>query len=249
MSSTTAAVVGSAGGVGATRLSVEIGATLSRAGFDAAILDAAYATQGLSRHVSGRIEPDVTGTIVDDRPLEDALVAHPYEAEVAGRLRLAPARAPFERIATAKSPHAARGFEDHMERAADTFDYVIVDTPPIATNPGVAAVTAADRVAAVTVPTDRGVDALEQTRGRLSDIGTATDLVIGNRLPPDQSLPDADVGVTRGPVPPAGQAPAAFDAGHPLAPSLAATAEAIFRRPLDLTFERGLLETARDHLE
>jgi Mrp family chromosome partitioning ATPase len=72
----TLALVGAVGGAGTTRTAVEFGATLARDGRDVAILDAAYATQGLADYLAGRIETDITRV-----------------ATVPGRL--APARSPL----------------------------------------------------------------------------------------------------------------------------------------------------------
>ncbi|SEO55941.1 hypothetical protein SAMN04487948_103228 [Halogranum amylolyticum] len=48
MPGTTTALVGATGGAGVTRTAVELAATLARDGRDVAVLDAAYATEGLS---------------------------------------------------------------------------------------------------------------------------------------------------------------------------------------------------------
>jgi MinD-like ATPase involved in chromosome partitioning or flagellar assembly len=94
----TAALVGATGGAGTTRLCVEVAALLAHAGRDVAVFDAAFATQGLARHAPGRIDPDATALLTDaDVGLADALVDHP--ADLAGRLALCPASAPFERLA------------------------------------------------------------------------------------------------------------------------------------------------------
>lgn len=249
MTGDSVAIVGAAGGVGTTRLTVELGATLARAGRDVAILDVAFATQGLARHVPDRITPDVTTVLTEDGSFADALIEHPYAGEVPGRLAVAPSHAPFGRVARAKSVDAAQRFEEGMAGMADAVDYVLVDTPPVATNPSVAAVTSSDRVAAVSVPSPRGVDALQQLRGRLADVGTEPTLIVANRVPEGESLPDADVAIPAGSIPPAGDAPVAFDSGNALAPAYAATAEALLDRPVGLEFERGLLEKARERLE
>lgn len=243
----TAALVGVAGGAGATRLSVEVAATLARDGRDAAVLDAAFATQGLSQHVADRVDPDLTAVVADDRPLDAALLDHPADAP--GRLALAPAFAPFERLARAKTPDAAERFADAMADAAGEFDHVLVDAPPIAANQAVAAVTAADRVALVAPDSARGADSLQRARGRLADVGAAADLVVVNRAG-DDPLADADVAV-----------PEAAEAGVPetptavarpdgeVAPAVAALAEALFDADLDLAFEPdGALDAAKRRL-
>jgi hypothetical protein len=132
-----------------------------------AVLDAAYATQGLGDHVSGRVDTDVTALCTDERPLEAGL----YDLETpAGRLAVCPARAPFERIARAKSPEAARRFEELLAEAGRAFDHALVDTPPVAANQAVAAVTAAERVTVVAPAGPRGDDGLARLHDRLADI-------------------------------------------------------------------------------
>lgn len=249
MSGTSTAILGAAGGVGTTRITVELGATLSRAGHDVAILDTALATQGLSRHVRGSLDPDLTRVLVDEASIDAALVDHPYTQEVPGQLQVAPAYAPFERIARAKTAESAQELHTTLESLAERFEFIFVDTPPLATNPAVAAVTATDHTAVVTDHTPRGIDALQQTRGRLADVGGSADCVIGNRVPTETGMPDADALIPPGSVPPAGDAPAAYDPGNALAPAYAATLEALLNVRLDLDFERGLLDRARGRFE
>ncbi|WEL28362.1 Chromosome partitioning ATPase, ParA family [Haloferax volcanii] len=69
---TTIALVGATGGAGTTRLSLELAAALATDGRDVAVLDAAFATQGLSDYVSGTLDPDATALVTDaaDVPLE-----------------------------------------------------------------------------------------------------------------------------------------------------------------------------------
>lgn len=179
--SETLSLVGAVGGAGTTRLAVEFAGTLARDGRDVAVLDAAYATQGLAQYVDGRIDPDITALCLDDDPLAAGLVD--LQVDHPGRVALCPAFAPFERVARAKTPEAARAFEDHVERAAGWFDHVLVDTPPVAANQAVAAVNAADRAALVTPATRRGLDALPRAGGRLADVGVAEHDVIVNRVP------------------------------------------------------------------
>ena len=73
----TLALVGAAGGAGTTRLALESATLLAREGRDVALLDAAYATQGLADHTPGRIDPDMTALCVDDHRLETGLVDLP----------------------------------------------------------------------------------------------------------------------------------------------------------------------------
>lgn len=72
---TTIALVGATGGAGTTRLSLELAAALATDGRDVAVLDAAFATQGLSDYVSGTLDPDATALVTDaaDVPLESGL--------------------------------------------------------------------------------------------------------------------------------------------------------------------------------
>lgn len=190
MTATTVALLGATGGAGTTRTCLELATTIAVDGADVAVVDAAYDTQGLARHLSGRLDPDVTALVTDetDRPLEDGLVAFdPAQGglgalesppETVGRVACCPARAPFERLARAKSADAARTLERRIEAAAAEFDYVLVDVPPLGSNPAVAAVAVADRIAVVSPASSHGVDAVQTTRGRLQDVGTAADAVV-----------------------------------------------------------------------
>lgn len=177
----TFALVGAVGGAGTTRLAVEFAASLAHDGRDVAVLDAAYATQGLAQYVGGRIDPDVTRLCLDDDPLADGLVD--LQADLPGRVALCPAFAPFERVARAKTPAAAQRFEERVEEAAGWFDHVLVDTPPIAANQAVAAANVADRVALVSPPTRRGLDGLPRATGRLADVGVGAHSIVLNRIP------------------------------------------------------------------
>lgn len=179
--SETLALVGAVGGAGTTRLAVEFAAALARDGRDVAVLDAAYATQGLAQYVEGRIAPDMTALCLDDGSLADGMVD--LQLGLPGRVALCPAFAPFERLARAKTPAAARAFEDRVDEAAGWFDHVLVDTPPVAANQAVAATNAADRVALVTPATRRGLDALPRAAGRLVDVGVDDHRVVANRTP------------------------------------------------------------------
>lgn len=167
MPTDTLALVGAAGGAGTTRLTLECATLLARDGRDVAVLDAAYATQGLADHTPGRIDPDMTALCLEDHPLETGLVDRTLEG--AGRLAVCPARAPFERLARAKMPAAAETFADHVESAARAFDHVLVDVPPVAANQAVAAATATD--AAVLVgDAARAAAVLPRARDRLLDL-------------------------------------------------------------------------------
>lgn len=199
-----AALVGATGGAGTTRLTLELGAVLASDGRTVAVLDAAFATQGLSDYLSGRLDPDLTTLLTDesDAPLSDGLVEVPLDVD-GGRLACCPAAAPFERLARAKSAEAARVFESRIAAAVEAFDHVLVDTPPVASNQSVAAVTAADRAVLVTPATTRGRDAVQRMRGRLDDVGAAPDAVVSTRgdlSVADATVPETTADVTAAPT-------------------------------------------------
>jgi septum site-determining protein MinD len=227
----TLAFVGAAGGAGTTRLALESATLLAREGRDVALLDAAYATQGLAAHTSGRLEPDMTALCVEDHPLETGLVDRTLDG--AGRLAVCPARAPFERVARAKTPEAAEAFADHLAAADRSFDHVLVDVPPVAANQAVAAVTTVDATALV-ADAPRAGDVLPRARDRLVDLGVDPTAAV---VTGTARSPDADVA-----VPPFGSDP----------PEVAASAEAaahvaeVLAATLDLEVaaveDRGLRE-------
>jgi len=192
MSDDVCALVGGVGGAGTTRLALEFGATLAADGRSVLVVDASYATQGLVTACRERVDPDLTRVVTDDRPLAAAT----YDREVpVGRLVLAPARAPFERLSRAKTSECARRLAGRIGEAAREFDHVLVDVPPVAANQAVAAVTAADRVAVVVPDTQRGVDALPRTLDRLADVDAGADAVVTNRTDGAPQVEDADVAV------------------------------------------------------
>ena len=185
----TVAFVGAAGGVGTTRVTLECGRLLAGGGIDTAILDAAYGTQGLADRVDGRIDPDVTALCLSETPLEEGLIDLPGERP--GRLSVCPAHASFERLARAKRPAAAERFGELIEAAARHAECVLVDTPPVATNPAVAAVTTAETVAVV-CDADRATSAVPRTEDRLADVGVDDSRTLLTRA---SSHPDADVAI------------------------------------------------------
>lgn len=191
MSEEVCALAGVTGGGGTTRLALEFGATLAGDDRSVLVVDAAYATQGLVTAVSGRVGTDVTRTVTDDRPLSAATTDLDTPA---GRLAVAPARAPFERLSRAKTSECARRLAGRIGDATREFDRVLVDVPPVAANQAVAAVTAADRVAVVVPDSQRGVDALPRTLDRLADVDAGVDAVVANRAG-DSPQVDADVAV------------------------------------------------------
>jgi len=150
----TLALVGATGGAGTTRTAVELAAVGARAGLDVVVLDAAYATQGLSEYVAGRIGTDLTTLLTDEPDASLSAATYPIAVDDAsdaldGRADVVPTRAPFERVARAKTAEAARALERRLDEAAAAYDAVVVDTPPVASNQAVAVVTTVDRVAAV----------------------------------------------------------------------------------------------------
>lgn len=229
--STTVALVGAAGGVGTTRLTLEFGRLLAGNGIDTAILDASYGTQGLSDRIPGRIAPDVTTLCLQEAPLEEGLID--LSLEGAGRLATCPAYAPFERLARAKTADAAERFGELIEEAGRHFECVLVDTPPVATNPAVAAVTTAETVAIV-CDGDRAESAVPRTEDRLADLGTGSSTTFVTRT---SEHPDADVAIP------------AFDVDAPVtdpdAPAYGALCDAV-ERITDTSIDRpeagGLLD-------
>ncbi|MFC7097494.1 AAA family ATPase [Halobaculum marinum] len=234
---TSIAFVGAVGGAGTTRTAVECAAALARGGRDVAVLDAAYATQGLSEHVDGRIDPDVTSLCLDpDRPLTDGLYDLDLDAATEGRVALAPARAPFERVARAKAVDPARELEHRVAEAGEQFDHVIVDTPPIAANQAVAAVHAVDRVALVRPDTPHGADGVRRQLDALRDVeapdGNPVVVAVGEREGAGEA---PDVTVPRGP-PSVAAAPACLGRDEVAAGTVAA-AESLFGVDLGVEFE------------
>ncbi|WP_123536651.1 ParA family protein [Halosimplex salinum] len=226
------AVVSGVGGAGATRLSVEFAATLARDGRDALVVDAAFTTQGLAGVVDGRLEPDVTRVVTDDRPLAEATMRLPVD--VPGSVAVAPARAPFERLARSKTSECARRLAERISAASDRYDAVFVDVPPVGANQAVAAVTAADAVALVVPDSERGSDAVPRTCDRLADVDAAVDAVVANRADPDAvAVPAADVAVPTSEVPDLSAAPVAVDAS-PFAAAVEAAVETVIGSDLDL---------------
>lgn len=233
----TVALAGAAGGVGTTRLTVECAATLARAGYDVAVLDADYATQGLAAYVDGQLGTDITEVVTEDRELEAAVADYP--ADTAGRLALAAARAPFERLARAKTAGAAERFEDRMAAASLSHDVVFVDTPPVAANQAVAAVDAAERVALVAPDTVRGADGLARMSGRIADVGAEVDATVANFAGEDPVVRDADAWVPTTDVTDPTDCPSCLSVDETFAPAVAAATEAVLDTSLGLEFEES----------
>lgn len=153
------------------------------------VLDAAFGTQGLADQTNGRVETDATELCLGDGPLESGLVDR--DVDGAGRLAVCPARAPFERLARAKAPDAAASLESRVGEAARAFDHVLVDTPPVASNQAVAAVTAVETVAIVG-DAERSAAAVPRMEDRLADVGVEASVTIVTRT---GGHPDADATV------------------------------------------------------
>ncbi|WP_336035988.1 ParA family protein [Halobacterium yunchengense] len=230
MQPATAALVGVAGGAGTTRLCVETAAVLAREGASVGVFDAAFATQGLAQYVDGRIDADATRLLTGDAALADA--RHDLAPDAPGDVAAYPAFAPFARIADAKAPEAAERLGDRLDGLAATHDYVLVDAPPVAANQAVAAVTAADRVAAVLPPGDRGVDSLQRARGRLADVGSSFDLAVANRT--TEPAPDADCAVPEHDATGVPERVVALDGAGPFTASVAGVAESLFDATVDV---------------
>ncbi|MFB6161432.1 MAG: ParA family protein [Haloferacaceae archaeon] len=242
METTTATLVGAAGGSGTTRLAVEAATLLADGGAEVVVLDAAYATQGLGDYLEGQLAPDVTELVTDatEAPLSAGLVDLPVD--VSGRVACCPAAAPFERIARAKTADAARRFGERAAAASESFDAVLVDAPPVAANQAVAAVEAADAVAVVAPGTARGGDAVQRQRARLTDVGADVDAVVATR----GDLPEADVAVPAT-AEVVADAPTVFDDAE-FGAGVAAVVEELFGEDRAVTAETGLLAAARDRL-
>ena len=245
---TTVAFVGATGGAGTTRSCLELATVLAAAGDDVAVIDAAYDTQGLARHLPGRLDPDATALTTDavDEPLAAGLVDYDPDPDRAaldredlpepGRVACLPARAPFERLARAKTPEAAQALERRIDGAAREFDRVLIDTPPLGSNPAVAAVTTAERVAVVTPATERGVDAAQMARGRLQDVGTSADAVVATDRTGTADVPATDAEVVIPELAPA--APAALET-EAAVDAFTGVADAVLDRELDLPLADG----------
>lgn len=240
MTTRTLALVGAAGGVGTTRLTMECAATLARAGRDVVVVDAAFATQGVAAYLGRQVDGDATALATGAAAIEETL----YEdgETLPGRLAVCPARAPFERLARAKTPEAAERLGDQVAAASLGHDAVLVDVPPVAANQAVAAVEAVQTVAVVTDDTERGVRALAHQRERLADIGRPCDYAVVNRA--GEGHVDADLTVPETGVRTPRSCPVCADPGaeRAFASAVAETTETLLGLSLELGFGgRGLL--------
>jgi cellulose biosynthesis protein BcsQ len=241
--STVTAFVGAAGGAGTTRTVVEVAGTLAASGCEVAVLDAAFATQGLSAYVEGRIDPDLTALVTDDA--DPDLSAGVVDIDTVsggnapGRVAVCPAYAPFERLARAKRVESARRFESLIATAATRFDHVLLDVPPIAANQAVAAVNAADCVAVVSPASERGSEAVQQCHERLADVGSEASLVVSTR----GTLATADVSIPAVETTAPGAAPTCLGDDGAFAAAIERVAAAVTGQPIEPTEdgEGGLL--------
>jgi cellulose biosynthesis protein BcsQ len=272
MNATTLALVGAAGGAGTTRTAVELAAMGARDGAEVAVVDAAFTTQGLSEYVSGRIDPDLTALLTDDPDAALSAAAYPIAGTDAGaerpgvgggkreegdapalpgRVDAVPAKAPFERVARAKTAEAARKLERRIGEAATTYDAVVVDAAPVGSNEAVAAATTVDRAVAVRPATAHGRDAAQRLRGRVADVGGSLDATLavertGSGGGGDESERDGgDSGVVRVPAtdPDVAAAPTAAFGDDAYARAIATAYETAFDASLGVEFpEPGLVE-------
>ena len=246
----TLALVGATGGAGTTRTAVELAVVGARAGHDVVVVDAAFATQGLSEYVSGRIGTDLTTLLTDEPDASLPAATYPIAADDAsdaldGRADVVPTRAPFERVARAKTAEAARALERRIDEAAAAYDAVIVDTPPVASNQAVAVVTTVDRVAAVRPATPHGRDALARLHGRVADVGGSVDTTVAvtrtgatatDADDPTDAAVDASISVTD---PEITAAPTTATASDAYTSAVVDAYETLFDTRLDLEFERS----------
>jgi cellulose biosynthesis protein BcsQ len=261
MRTKTLALVGATVGAGTTRTAVELAALGARDGRGVVVLDAAFTTQGLSEYVSGRIGTDLTALLTDETDASLSAATYPVQTDrgsddtdertpLPGRADLVPARAPFERVGRAKTAEAARKLERRVDEAATAYDAVIVDAAPVGSNEAVAAVTAADRVEAVTPATTHGRDALQRLRGRVADVGGSVDGTVAvartgetgsgsdGEMSADTRLPAVESAVESAPV--------AATATGAYAEKLAEAYERAFDASLGIEFEDpGLVDRIR----
>ncbi|MFB6133235.1 MAG: ParA family protein [Halanaeroarchaeum sp.] len=250
MSVRTAALVGVVGGAGTTRTAVELAGALARAERSVLVFDLDFATQGLSRSVSGRIEPDATALLADPSlDLADAAIS--WSVEGPGRLDVLPAYAPFVDVAAAKTVEAAERVGDRLREATGTYDHVLLDVPPIVSNQAIGGVDAADRVAAAFPGSDRGLDALQRTKGRLEDVGSPLDVAIATRTMAADAPPDADAAVPLLPAKPAPDRPVALEGSGEETVAVAEAAATLFELELEIESAQpasSMLERVRGRL-
>jgi CobQ/CobB/MinD/ParA nucleotide binding domain. len=127
---------------------MELGGLLATTGAAVCCFDLDFATQGLGRHVEGRVGVEASTLLAEpDADFEEAIRDWPVDGE--GSLGVIPSLAPFRTIAEAKSEAAGARVEDRLEEATERADWVLLDVPPVVSNQAIGAVTAADQVVAV----------------------------------------------------------------------------------------------------
>ena len=263
MHTTTLALVGATGGAGTTRTAVELAAIGARGGHDVAVVDTAFTTQGLSEYVTGRIDTDITALVTDETEASLSAAAYPIavgdssgvgsepnarESDTTGHVDIIPARAPFERLARAKTAAAARKIERRIGEAASAYDAVILDVAPVGSNEAVAAVTVADRVETVRPASAHGRDALQRLRGRIADVGATTNgsLAVATQDGLDEHAEAKADTVLPAVAPAVAAAPTAASGDSAYARALADCYERAFGTALDIDFdEPGLIDRLR----
>ena len=180
----TTAVVGASDGAASAQLCLALGHTLAAADRSVLLLDVDADTQPLARYTPGAIETEFSQVLLGDAALEEAV--SPIETD-GRRLAISPFRAPFTRLARAKAPEAAQRLAPILDDATAQYNHVIVHTPPVGSNPAVAAITETSTTALVTRADERGLDALYAMQGRVEDIGTepATTVATGRQAHAD----------------------------------------------------------------
>jgi len=129
---------------------------------------------------------------------------------------------------------AARRLAGRLSTAADRYDRVLVDVPPVAANPALAAVTAADRVVLVAPDSAHGVASLPRTRDLLADVDARADAVVANRADPDdRHLNEADAALPESETTALHEAPVSV-APEPFPTAVAAAVETTLGVDLDL---------------
>lgn len=239
--------MGAAGGVGTTRLTVEVGAVMAAEGENVVLLDAALETQGLADHVIGPIDPDLSTVLIDANDHQAALSDHPADHTVVGRLQCLPVVAPFGRIAAAKAPEAAQRLTTVARTLAEDGKTVVVDVPPIASNTAVAGATAADRTILVTTDSARGREAIARSRGVLDDIGLETNAVVANRTD-SAEMDDIDLAVPAVSRTETPRIPTALTDSAPFSRAIETVASSLFDVDLVTEPDRGPLASLRNVL-
>lgn len=235
------ALLGAVGGAGTTRTCLEFAALLARDGRSVVILDAAYATQGLSDQTD-QVLYDMTQLVLGDEPLSSGLVDL-IDDGTPGRVACCPARAPFERIARAKTAIGAQRFETLIEEAERSFDHVLIDTPPVASNQAIAAVMRSDRIGIVAPATQRGTTGLARTRDRLTDITVERESLRAIRTYSEREVDetDGDAVIPAPDVTDPARVPTSIASDSEFTRCVAESVETVLDVDLSIEFSNGLL--------